>query len=405
MLRLITFLTLIVALHMCVLNSKAQKLGTLPWLVPYDVIISGAERTDTYFPLIEGKSVAVVTNQTGRVGSRHLVDVLLEAGIRVAKIFTPEHGFRGDHDAGAWVDTMIDKQTGLPVISLYGKDKKPKDADLADVSVLLFDLQDVGVRFYTYISTLTYVMEAAAANGIPLIVLDRPNPNGFYVDGPVLEPSFRSFVGLHPVPVVYGMTIGEYALMVNGEGWLQNGLKSQLTVIPLQGYERQMMFQLPVKPSPNLPDWKSVYLYPSLCFFEGTIVSVGRGTPLPFKVYGHPDMHEGSFKFKPVSTPGAALKPLHMNVLCVGEDLTGVAERYAQQTPGLQLQWLQDAYRQLSGRHIFFNNYFETLAGTAKLREQIVSGVPMDSIRKSWQPDLNRFMKVRAKYLLYPDFQ
>ncbi|MBK9290274.1 MAG: DUF1343 domain-containing protein [Bacteroidetes bacterium] len=385
--------------------ATAQKTYVTPRLVSYNQITPGAHRTSEYFPLLQGRNVAVVTNQTGIIGRRHLVDVLRESGIKVVKIFTPEHGFRGDQDAGAWVEHSKDPQTGLPVISLYGRDKKPKDADLKDVSVILFDLQDVGVRFYTYISTLTYVMEVAAANDIPVVVLDRPNPNGFYVDGPVLEPERRSFVGLHPVPVVYGMTIGEYALMVNGEGWLGNGLRCRLTVVPLLGYQRDMIFQLPVRPSPNLPDWKSVYLYPSLCFFEGTVVSVGRGTPTPFRVYGHPHMEKGSFSFTPVSTPGAALNPLHMNVLCHGQDLTEFAENFADHKPQLRLEWLQSAYRQLSGRHRFFNNFFDNLAGNSSLRGQIATGLPEDQIRQSWQPGLQQFLQLRKKYLLYPDYE
>ncbi len=404
MLRSFALLALIVLLPGLHFTVPAQASYTMPRLVPYETITSGAARTESYFPLLKGRTVAVVTNQTGLVGGRHLVDVLLEAGIGVVKIFTPEHGFRGDQDAGAWVENMRDPQTGLPVISLYGKHKKPKEADLDGVSAILFDLQDVGVRFYTYISTLTYVMEAAAAQDIPVIVLDRPNPNGFYIDGPALEPAHRSFVGMHPVPVVYGMTIGEYALMVNGEGWLENGLKCSLKVIPLEGYDRRMMFQLPVRPSPNLPDWQSVYLYPSLCFFEGTIVSVGRGTPTPFRMYGHPDLPKDKFSFTPVSTPGAALKPPYMNTLCGAVDLTDFAGQYAHHKPGLQLQWLIDAFQLLSGRHKYFNNYFDTLAGTAMLRGQIASGVPPESIRQSWQPDLERFKKIRAKYLLYHDF-
>lgn len=387
-------------------SARSQAIRhTSPRLVNYSDILSGADRTGLYFPLLKGKNIAVVTNQTGVVNGRHLVDSLIAAGFNVVKIFTPEHGFRGDHDAGAFVENMRDKQTGLPIVSLYGKDKKPKDTDLAGIELILFDLQDVGVRFYTYISTMTYVMEAAAKNGIPVVVLDRPNPNGFYIDGPMLEPSLRSFVGLHPVPVVYGMTIGEYALMVNGEAWLENGLKCDLTVIPLQNYRRDMIFQLPVRPSPNLPDWKSVYLYPSLCFFEGTIVSVGRGTSTPFRVYGHPDLPKQSFSFTPVSTPGAALKPLYMNIMCQGEDLTSFAKAYKGNPPGLKLQWLQYTHLQLGAKHKFFNNYFDTLAGTKKLREQIEAGAPADSIRRSWQPDLEKFLNIRAKYLLYPDFQ
>lgn len=373
-------------------------------MVPYSAISSGADQPALYLSLLRGKAVAVVTNQTGITAGQHLVDKLLSEGIHISKIFTPEHGFRGDHDAGAYVENMRDKATGIPIISLYGRDKKPKAADLADVSVILFDLQDVGVRFYTYISTLTYVMEAAAEQDIPVVVLDRPNPNGFYIDGPVLEPPFKSFVGLHPVPVVYGMTIGEYALMVNGENWLENKRRCQLKVIPLAGYSRDMIFQLPVRPSPNLPDWKSVYLYPSLCFFEGTIVSVGRGTTSPFRVFGHPDLPEGQFSFTPVSMPGAAVKPLLMNTLCHGKNLSEYAENYAQHLPGLNLTWLTYAHEHLKEKHKFFNNYFDTLAGTRQLRQQIESGASADSIRQSWQPGLEKFNTIRKKYLLYPDF-
>ena len=378
--------------------SQAQNLS--PVLTNYDQIVTGDEQTSVYFPLLQGKRVAVVANQSSIIGKTHLVDSLLSSGIRVVRIFSPEHGFRGNKGAGEKVKNGRDVQTGLPVISLYGKHKKPTREDLQNVDVVLFDLQDVGVRFYTYISTMTLVMQACAENHVPLIILDRPNPNGFYVDGPVLKPGFTSFVGMHPVPVVYGMTLGEYARMVNGEHWLKDGVTCNLTVIPLKHYTRNMMVKLPVKPSPNLPDWKAVYLYPSLCFFEGTIVSVGRGTNKPFQIYGYPGMN-GNYVFTPKSTPGASLHPKLENKTSRGESLTAFAENYRKNPPQLHLQWLLKAYHELSGKHTFFNNYFDKLAGTDQLRKQIEAGFTEVQIRQSWQKDLKKFMKIRKKYLLY----
>ncbi len=379
-------------------TSLAQ--NPLPVLTNYNQIVTGDEQTSVYFPLLQGKRVAVVANQSSIIGKTHLVDSLLSSGIRVVRIFSPEHGFRGNKGAGEKVKNGMDVQTGLSVISLYGKHKMPTIEDLKNVDVVLFDLQDVGVRFYTYISTMTLVMEACAENHVPMIILDRPNPNGFYVDGPVLKPGFTSFVGMHPVPVAYGMTLGEYARMVNGEHWLENGRKCDMTVIPLKHYTRNMMVKLPVKPSPNLPGWKAVYLYPSLCFFEGTIVSVGRGTNKPFQIYGYPGM-KGNYVFTPESTPGASLHPKPENKTCRGEDLTAFAENYRKNLPQLHLQWLLKAYHELSGKHTFFNNYFDKLAGTDKLRKQIEAGLTEAQIRQSWQKDLKRFRKIRAKYLLY----
>ena len=378
--------------------SQAQNLS--PVLTNYDQIVTGDEQTSVYFPLLQGKRVAVVANQSSIIGKTHLVDSLLSSGIRVVRIFSPEHGFRGNKGAGEKVKNGRDVQTGLPVISLYGKHKKPTREDLQNVDVVLFDLQDVGVRFYTYISTMTLVMQACAENHVPLIILDRPNPNGFYVDGPVLKPGFTSFVGMHPVPVVYGMTLGEYARMVNGEHWLKDGVTCNLTVIPLKHYTRNMMVKLPVKPSPNLPDWKAVYLYPSLCFFEGTIVSVGRGTNKPFQIYGYPGMN-GNYVFTPKSTPGASLHPKLENKTSRGESLTAFAENYRKNPPQLHLQWLLKAYHELSGKHTFFNNYFDKLAGTDQLRKQIEAGFTEVQIRQSWQKDLKKFLKIREKYLLY----
>ncbi len=378
--------------------SRAQ--NQLPVLTNYDQIVTGDEQTSVYFPLLQGKRVAVVANQSSIIGKTHLVDSLLSSGIRVVRIFSPEHGFRGNKEAGEKVKNGIDVQTGLPVISLYGKHKKPTIEDLQNVDVVLFDLQDVGVRFYTYLSTMTLIMQACAENHVPLIILDRPNPNGFYVDGPVLKPGFISFVGMHPVPVVYGMTIGEYARMVNGEHWLKNGQTCDLTVIPMKYYTHDMMVKLPVKPSPNLPNWKAVYLYPSLCFFEGTDVSVGRGTDKPFQIYGYPGMN-GDYVFTPKSMPGASLHPKLENKTCRGEDLTTFAKSYRKNPPQLHLQWLLKAYHELSEKHTFFNNYFDKLAGTDQLRKQIEAGFTEAQICQSWQKDLRRFRRIRKKYLLY----
>ena len=360
--------------------------------------VSAALQIDNYLPLLEGKRLGVVGNQTSIVGDTHLVDTLLSLGINVRKIFTPEHGFRGQADAGAQVNSSKDAKTGLPIVSLYGNNKKPTPEMLQGIDVILFDLQDVGVRFYTYISTMSYVMEAAAENNIPVIVLDRPNPNGFYVDGPVLKSENKSFVGMHPVPVVYGMTIGEYAQMVNGEGWLKNGIHCDLTVIPINNYNRNAIYELPVKPSPNLPNWEAVYLYPTLCFFEGSIVSLGRGTDTPFQIYGHPDMR-GSFTFTPQSTAGASNPPLK-GQRCRGENLVEYAHDFQHNESRLHLEWIIEAYQQLKEKS-FFTNYFRLLAGDKQLQRDIENGKSADEIRASWENDLETFLAVRAKYLLY----
>ena len=360
--------------------------------------VSAAMQLDDYLPLLEGKQVGVVGNQTSIIGETHLVDTLLTLGIDIRKIYTPEHGFRGTADAGAKVNSGKDEKTGLPIVSLYGKNKKPTAEMLQGIDVILFDLQDVGVRFYTYISTMSYVMEAAAENHIPVIVLDRPNPNGFYVDGPVLRTENKSFVGMHEVPVVYGMTIGEYAKMVNGEGWLKGDITCDLTVIPIKEYNRNAIYELPVKPSPNLPNWESVYLYPTLCFFEGTNVSVGRGTDTPFQIFGHPDMR-GGFSFTPQSTSGAS-KPLLEGQQCRGENLVEYAHDYANNDNQLHLEWIIDAYQQLKEKG-FFKDYFRLLAGNKQMQRDIESGKNADEIRASWQNDLGAFKTIRAKYLLY----
>jgi uncharacterized protein YbbC (DUF1343 family) len=369
-----------------------------------DNIKPGAYRTDLYLPLLKGKRVAIVGNQTSMVGRLHLLDTLISLGIKVNKVFSPEHGFRGTEDAGAKIKSQIDKKTGLPIISLYGKNYKPKPADLADVDLVIFDIQDVGARFYTYLSTLHYVMEACAENNKTLIVLDRPNPNGYFVDGPVLEAKNKSFVGLHPVPIVYGMTIGEYARMINGEGWLKDSVKCSLQVISLDGYTHKDFYSLPVKPSPNLPNMASVYLYPSLALFEGTIVSVGRGTEFPFQVIGHPTLEKAEFTFTPKSTPGAK-NPMYKDTLCHGIDLRVFGAEYMKFNRHLYLSWLLDSYKNTPDKSRYFNNYFNSLAGNSALKQQVIDGLSEDEIRKSWEPALGDFKTMRKKYLLYEDFE
>ncbi len=386
-----------------ILESLMQVLAqdTRVRLAAYNEIVTGNMQTGKYLPLIKNKNVALVVNQSSLVGKTHLADTLNALGIQIKRIFTPEHGYRGNVSEGKEIENSETENTKIEIVSLYGKKKKPATEDLKDIEAIVFDLQDVGVRFYTYISTLTFVMEACAENHIPLIVLDHPNPNGFYVDGPVLDTTYRSFVGMHPVPVVYGMTIGELAKMINGEGWLKNGIKCNLTVIPLKNYDHGMIVKLPVKPSPNLPDWRSIYLYPSLCFFEGTIVSVGRGTDKPFQIYGHPDITYGNYHFTPVA--GNVNKhPKLENKTCYGENLSGYAENYASNMPKLNLSWLIKAYNNLKTKDNFFNNFFVKLAGTAELRKQIEDGLSEPEIRKSWEEDLKRFKKIREKYLMYP---
>ena len=361
--------------------------------------IVGASRLELYINKLEGKSVGIIANQTSIINGTHLIDTLLNKGVNVIKIFTPEHGFRGTADEGASINNSIDEKTQLPIISLYGNNKKPNETQLKDIDILIFDLQDVGTRFYTYISTMTYIMEAAAENNIPLIVLDRPNPNGFYVDGPVLEPENKSFVGLHQVPVVYGLTIGEYALMVNGEYWLSDSLQCDLTIIPLGDYDRNAIYELPIKPSPNLPNWESVYLYPSLCFFEGTIVSVGRGTEFPFQVYGHPKMTD-DFVFTPRQSDGRRA-PLLCDEECHGEYLMTYAHDFKRNKNQINLSWIINAYNQLKEEGKFFNNFFVKLSGTNELQQQIEQGMTEKEIRATWKEGLDNYKKIRKKYLIY----
>ncbi|MEZ7876378.1 MAG: DUF1343 domain-containing protein [Polaribacter sp.] len=366
-------------------------------------IETAAARTGLYVNLLKGKNIAVVANQTSVIfkemykkkqEARHLVDSLLMLGVEVKKVFAPEHGFRGKADAGEVVKDGFDTKTGLQIISLYGKNKKPSATQLKGIDIVVFDIQDVGARFYTYISSLHYVMEACAEAGIQVIILDRPNPNSHYIDGPVLEAKHTSFVGMHKVPVVYGMTIGEYGKMINGEKWLKNGIQCDLKVIPLKNYNHQTKYSLPIKPSPNLPNDKSINLYPSLCFFEGTNVSAGRGTEMQFQVYGSPYITKSSFTFIPEANEGSKY-PKYKKQRCFGEDL-----RTAKNLNKLDLSYLLKAYQQNTSKE-FFNAFFTKLAGTERLQEQIEKGLSEKEIRKTWVQDFISFKKIRKKYLIY----
>ncbi len=367
------------------------------------ILHTGAEDTGSYFPLIRHKKVALVANQTSLLRNAkgnytHLVDTLLAQNIAVQKVFSPEHGFRGKADAGEKVSDNIDAKTGLPLISLYGSHKRPTSKQLKGIDVILFDLQDVGVRFYTYLSTLHYVMEAAAENHIPLIVLDRPNPNAAYIDGPVLQEKYHSFIGMHPVPVVYGMSIGEYARMINGEKWLRNGQTCDLQVVKLRNYTHHTQYTLPVKPSPNLPNAQAVALYPSLCFFEGTCVSCGRGTSMQFQIFGDPELPPSSYPFHFTPQPNEGAKhPKHQGKICYGKDLRKA------RVQAINLQWLRNAYASYPDKTRFFKPFFTKLAGTAALQNQIELGYSDEDIHKTWEPGLQKFKKIRAKYLLYPE--
>lgn len=382
-------------------------------------ITPGAERMEVYLPLLKGKSVAVFANQTSMVKNSHLVDTLVKRGIKVIRIFGPEHGFRGNAAAGEHVENGLDKKTGIPVISLYGDHKKPTAADFKEVDVLIFDIQDVGVRFYTFISSLEYFLEAALENHKPLLILDRPNPNGFYVDGPVLDKKFKSFVGMQPIPIVYGMTIGEYALMLTGEKWLSakaNAINEynvstrptadtpfHVQVIKCSNYNHSSKYVLPVMPSPNLKDMQSIYLYPSTCFFEGTLLSEGRGTDNPFQIFGHPDLPKTLFAFTPKPNAGAKSSKCFYQQ-CYGWNVSGTTEEILKKLNcRIELKYLLDAYKLFPGKDSFFlkNNFFNKLAGNDALMQQVKEGKTAAAIRQSWEPELSNFKKIREKYLLY----
>src|SRR5690554_193037 len=397
---------LLIVLTVFACGSSAEKKETLEGTPKNEAshsdkqILMGADQFDVYSKYLEGKNVAVVANQTSFLQNenQHLVDFLISKDIEITKVFAPEHGFRGTADAGEHVKDGIDSKTGIPLISLYGNNKKPTQEQLKNVDIVIFDIQDVGARFYTYISTLHYVMEAGAEAGIPVMVLDRPNPNGHYIDGPILEMKHQSFVGMHPIPVVHGMTIGEYAQMINGEGWLKNKMKCDLVVIEMKNYDHKKPYSLPIKPSPNLPNDQSINLYPSLCFFEGTFVNAGRGTDMQFQVFGAPSLPAAQFPFTytPQSNEGAK-DPKFKGQLCYGKDL-----RLHPPLDKLNLEWVIEVYEANGRKSNFFTSFFTLLAGTEQLQQQIEQGLSASEIRDSWKDGLDGFRQIRAKYLLYP---
>ena len=362
-------------------------------------LILGIDRLDIYLDSLVGKRIALVCNQTSILKDVHLVDTLLALKLNIVKVFSPEHGFRGQGDAGEKIGNSVDERTGIPIISLYGNNKKPTESQLADVDIVIFDIQDVGVRFYTYISTLHYVMESCAEQTKKLLVLDRPNPNANYIDGPILELPFKSFVGMHPVPIVYGMTIGEYAMMINGEAWLEKQLNCNLWVIPCINYTHETSYNLPVAPSPNLKSELAIALYPSLCLFEATTVSVGRGTNTPFEVYGHPNFPKNYFSFTPISTVGAK-NPPQINRLCYGFDLS---KNQLERPNQINLDYLIQARDFLGDSILFIDNpnFFNLLSGNSSLQDQLLKGWSAREIRETWKPGLDKFLDVRKKYLLY----
>jgi uncharacterized protein YbbC (DUF1343 family) len=380
-----------------------------PLALAAEEILAGADQINQYLPLLKGKKVAVFANHSSRVGKKLLIDVLVKNGVHVTKIFVPEHGFRGDVDAGVSIHNTVDARTGIPIVSLYGDKTKPTPQDLKNVDIILFDIQDVGVRFYTYISSLQKIMEAAIENDKPLIILDRPNPNGFYVDGPVLNPKYKSFTGMQPIPIVYGMTMGEYARMLVGEQWLEVTPKTRaqdlkLTVISCAHYTHKSLYVPPVAPSPNLPDIQSIYLYPSIGLLEGTVLSVGRGTNKPFQMFGHPSM-KSNFGFKPVSMPGAKY-PAFENEICYGWDLRSSPRNTLKRVDNkLQIRYMIQAYKHFPDKDRFFGHSINRAVGKNNLPEQIASNMSESAIRKSWEPQLTEFKQIRKKYLLYQDFE
>lgn len=372
-------------------------------------IKTGADQTEQYLPYLQGKRIGMVVNPTSVIGTSASVDILKARGVNIVKIFGPEHGFRGDASAGIKVDDSFDAKTGLPVISLYGKHNKPSREDLANVDLMIFDIQDVGVRFYTYINTLQYVMEACAENNKELLILDRPNPNGFYVDGPILDPKLKSGIGVNPIPIVHGLTIAEYAQMLNGEGWLAKGVKCRLKIIKVANYTHGMNYELPVKPSPNLNTQQAIMLYPSLCLFEGTIISQGRGTYFPFTVLGNPDLKgKYTFYFTPKSIKGMSETPLHQDKASYGLDLRKYNTDKFKKTGKINLSWLIELYNAYPDKAKFFDftqsnqmGNFDKLAGTSDLKNQIIKGKSEQEIRDSWEPALSQYKIMRKKYLLY----
>jgi uncharacterized protein YbbC (DUF1343 family) len=380
----ITFLFFLLVSNVLPCNAQTQ-------------IVTGADQWKSYKEILGRKNIGVVAHQGSLVHPKtHLIDTLLSLNVNIKKVFAPEHGFRGDADAGERVVDKKDPKTGLPILSLYGSNKKPSKESLEGISIMLFDLQDVGVRFYTYLSTLHYVMEACAENGIPLIILDRPNPNAHFTDGPLLEEDCKSFVGMHPVPIVSGMTIGEYAKMINGEQWLNKGIQCNLTIIPLKNYTHKTVFELALRPSPNLPNAQSIALYPSLCLLEPTVISVGRGTEMQFQIYGHPKLPKTLFSFIPQPNYGAK-NPKLRGQLCHGIDL-----RNYERPKKIELRWLIQAYHNFPDKELFFKKGFYRIAGNKKLKKQLAQGMTEKQIRKTWEKDLEKFKQIRKKYLIYP---
>jgi uncharacterized protein YbbC (DUF1343 family) len=397
--KLQAFLSILIVC--CQLKAEPQAISTNI----NDKILTGADQTQLYVPYLKGRHVGMVINQTSVIGPKLVssVDSLVKLGIDIKKLFGPEHGFRGNASDGAMVNDSTDPKTGIPVISLYGsRQNKPTPGDLKGIDLMIFDMQDVGARFYTYFTTLHYVMEACAENHIELLILDRPNPNGFYVDGPVLDTAYRSTVGMHPVPIVHGMTMGEYAQMINGEGWLRNHVKCQIKIIRVANYTHQMTYSLPIHPSPNLSTNQAVLLYPSLCLFEGTTLSVGRGTLFPFQVVGHP-LLKGiyPFSFTPVSIPGVSDNPPQKGQTCYGIDLRKYNTKNILKNGKLNLSWIISLYKAFPDKAHFFNAYFTRLAGSPELQKQIEAGKSEEEIRMSWEPGLSKYKLMRKKYLLY----
>ena len=374
-------------------------------IYPKDIKV-GAERKEVYYPWLENKNVAIVANQTSIVENKHLTDILLADNIKLVKIFCSEHGFRGTEEAGESINNNIDSKTGLPVVSIYGDKKKPSAEDLKNVDIVLFDMQDVGVRFYTYVSTMHYVMQACAENNVQMIILDRPNPNGYYIDGPVLEPKFKSFIGMHNVPLVHGLTLAEFACMINGEGWLGNDLVCNLKYVTVESYKHNLLYQLPVKPSPNLASMESTYLYPSLGLFEGTVISVGRGTLNPFEIFGRPKLTKNiNYEFMPTAIKGMSTSPKFLNTKCYGYELANFCNIYIKHFRKLYLFWILETYNDFDDKEHFFLPSFDKLAGTDKLRNMIIEGKTEENIRNSWKNDIEKYKIIRKKYLLYPDFE
>ncbi len=401
--KIISLLLIILSLNISCANEQNKSLRDnkkeKQKIKKQEKIVCGAERIDLYLPKLKDKRVAMLVNHTAIIKDTHLIDTLLDLGVNIKKIFAPEHGFRGKADAGEKINNSIDRKTQIPIISIYGKNKKPTKEQLKDIDIVVFDIQDVGVRFYTYISTMHYAMEACAENNVKMIITDRPNPNGDYVAGPVLKAENRSFVGMHEIPIVHGCTVGELAMMINGEKWLKNGVQCDLEVIKCFNYKHSDKYIPPIKPSPNLPNYKSIRLYPSLCLFEPTVVSVGRGTKTPFLMFGYPDENMGNFSFTPESIYGMSKNPKYKGKKCYGKFFT------AEDTiPQFTIKYVTEMYSALKDKNInFFTNpaFFDKLAGNKELRKQIKNKTPISEIEKSWENELKKYMRIRSKYLLY----